>query len=1300
MAQRHLGEQRTAHVGGASAPAAPSFASDAETAKPPSESPATENPIRSASSNWEPAIARASDNSWDNDSRRAIQKTLADLMPRDERDELVRQMAATQQPVLAYPMHNDAPTTQPPSQLGQASSNDPVVSTQPRANSSPRPLGDAIATPTASALHPRAPSNRRAELVHPSTGARSRTTGASAQTNPQPTEMPTRQSARRSPRTEEFTPSSRAEVTTGKFSQFARWFQRSRKTPEFAALTGGLTPMALMDEITEIILPYVTRVKISDRPITNANGLTQYSYDANRDAIRARRVEIAKRFDLTLSNAPFDPRFISALASEVENSPEMAGQCGEMAVFSAVKISSAAARQGLNVYTVQLPDTNHTLTIVSSIRYESRQPIDWKREFKARTLVVDLWQGALAPRHRPALISAASENRYTRLRPRAIVQCRVVEAQPTMETAIPDSPKQAASGTSAHASALAVSIQQPTHETTANPPSASVSTQINANPGRQGGSPNETSVSASEQSHPFANQIDPEVLTGLDAASPKNQPTLSQVRGNLPFPATLDEFKNAWTSWAREFAPGERRQDAYTALEQDMRWGLTIDDNTFLLDLSGHRLSSLPDIWPGHMVRMLVLCENNLTGATLNLPPSATHINLSYNRELGSIPSTSSSVIELNVTQCGLTSLEGLSEGIEKLSAHRNNLSVWPTHLPNSLKKIKARSNNFTSLPSQPPSNLIKLDLKNNRITSLPEDIVEWSPQLTINLEGNPLPERVINNLQSIMEAPGYHGPRIHFSMASGVNFPTRPLADALKSWYAEVGQAVPQVWNKYLEEEGAPEFSRFLDRLCRGNVNYQDPAYRKRVLGLLNHLSEHPGQIPVCMGIAFGQSGNCDDRVSLTFNMMEQARLTYEIECRLYDDNPERVIDLIRQAFLREELERIADEKIPTLRLVDHTEVYLGFQERLARAFGIELGARNMRWYGVSGITDEDLKRAAVRLIEALGTRFEQYLASSEPWQGLLSRVYKEGLERSREKQMDLPRFEKELDEELERLTARANVDLESVAPEREVSLREQNENSARSPEALGDSERGAVALTGQALDDARRNLGAKVMKRIADEANVEVTREYLDSKKLTPLLPPILDAELLSRTVGNPGQIREQYIAYRVLNEGASGTQGSHAAPRNEFIANNFIHNEIGNTIQSICGDSYFETTFGRRVWTIRAALMDPSHHEYDANSVIRTQIEKMHADRDDKQRILPSAIVVQRVVDESTIQRIYPLEEPGEIMSAFMNETPVGSLVREMLDEQGLEPVEIARDAVDVYISVRPKSSMRVEAIDAHD
>jgi len=174
---------------------------------------------------------------------------------------------------------------------------------------------------------------------------------------------------------------------------------------------------------------YLSSISITDRPFVNSAGMTQYKHDENHVEVIRRRVEMAKKLGLSLSEAVVSKDFQLGLAARVaedrDESNKMYGQCAEMAYFSAARLKGLAESSSFNVYTLQLPDVNHTIVLLSKLNYKSGNSVLWKEEYKKGSVVVDLWQGVLSPDKPAYLVSLAKENTYTNKKDRAVVQVKM-----------------------------------------------------------------------------------------------------------------------------------------------------------------------------------------------------------------------------------------------------------------------------------------------------------------------------------------------------------------------------------------------------------------------------------------------------------------------------------------------------------------------------------------------------------------------------------------------------------------------------------------------------------------------------------------------------------------------------------------------------------------------------------------------------------------------------------------------------------------------------------------------------------
>lgn len=183
----------------------------------------------------------------------------------------------------------------------------------------------------------------------------------------------------------------------------------------------------LISEIRAIFTPLLIEIKITDTPYLNSNGITQYRHDENHQMVRSRRLEIAKKFNLPISDAVNDREYQLSLANKVANQRDangkIFGQCAEMAYLSASKLENLARSKSYNVFTFQQPDANHTITLLSKNNYKPGEQIRWGNEQK-NSFVVDLWQGTISPDHPFALVSHAHEHIYTRHSQRSFIQAK------------------------------------------------------------------------------------------------------------------------------------------------------------------------------------------------------------------------------------------------------------------------------------------------------------------------------------------------------------------------------------------------------------------------------------------------------------------------------------------------------------------------------------------------------------------------------------------------------------------------------------------------------------------------------------------------------------------------------------------------------------------------------------------------------------------------------------------------------------------------------------------------------------
>ncbi|WP_456854958.1 NEL-type E3 ubiquitin ligase domain-containing protein [Bradyrhizobium sp. USDA 4501] len=383
----------------------------------------------------------------------------------------------------------------------------------------------------------------------------------------------------------------------------------------------------------------------------------------------------------------------------------------------------------------------------------------------------------------------------------------------------------------------------------------------------------------------------------------------------------------------------------------------------------------------------------------------------------------------LNLSALSLTSLPGLQAWLQHLHVSNNDLTGLPS-LPPALRYLDASFNQLTHLPPLPAGlsyldvrfnqlinlpalgrSLLYLNADGNMLSSLPENLLEINRMCLVGLEQNPLSERVRTNLERAVYAEGYQGPQIFFSMNEGVEQATeRPLDAVVADWLEGDPQAVA-LWETFANEENAADYARFLDKL-RDTVNYGNETFRQSVREGIRQAETSPSLRRQYFQLAFDATRSCQDRVTLAWNGMQTARLNAEIENGVLDGELNKILQRVRVQFRLDALHRIAREKVRSLRLVDEIEVYLAYQVKLRDALEFEHIAPDMRYFGVSYVTETDLADAAASVREQEARDFENYLVTLwDPWQRVLERLVPEEYAAMKARLADEEEFSRRLD-------------------------------------------------------------------------------------------------------------------------------------------------------------------------------------------------------------------------------------------------------------------------------------------------
>ncbi|HCR1077198.1 TPA: E3 ubiquitin--protein ligase [Enterobacter cloacae] len=498
------------------------------------------------------------------------------------------------------------------------------------------------------------------------------------------------------------------------------------------------------------------------------------------------------------------------------------------------------------------------------------------------------------------------------------------------------------------------------------------------------------------QGHRETHHLIPEPGEGCAEHTEDASGTLRAEHAATTAPQTAPDYEAIWSAWEKAAPPEEADNRAHVV------WKLR--------NIQSHKSDSLN------------LYNLNISSLPDHLPPCINDIQI-YNIPLTSLPALPEGLRRLSVQNTSLTSLPTLPDSLDSMFIARTPLASLPAlpdslcwmniqgasltelpELPGGLNKLFIKIPSLTSLPEVPDS-LTRMMVNNTSITSLPESIAGLSPNARVDISYNPLSERTRQALQDMVSDPGYSGPRIEFNMA-GPSAPreARPLHQAVADWLAPAkeGELTPtDRWQSFGQGNDATSFSAFLDRLS-GTENFRkDPGFKTQVATWLTQLTRDDELRAKTFAMATEATSSCEDRVTLALNQMKNVQLVHDAEKGKYDNNLPGLVSAGREMFRLEKLEQIARDKVSTLRFVDEIEVYLAYQNKLKEPLELSSVSAEMRFFGVSGVTNDDLQAAELQVKTAEDSQFSEWILQWAPLRSVLERAYPEDLKKLAEKKI-----------------------------------------------------------------------------------------------------------------------------------------------------------------------------------------------------------------------------------------------------------------------------------------------------------
>ena len=315
----------------------------------------------------------------------------------------------------------------------------------------------------------------------------------------------------------------------------------------------------------------------------------------------------------------------------------------------------------------------------------------------------------------------------------------------------------------------------------------------------------------------------------------------------------------------------------------------------------------------------------------------------------------------------------------------------------NNLNELFVDDNHLTRLPESIGSlqSLTHLNLANNReLAGLPSAILQLPPTCTVNIANCNFSVPVLETIRQITNERDYVGPRISHSRHNLFNrSQTIPsIEQSLRNFYRISGRN----YNGLPEVNSLPNLRLWLYKIT-WVADFKGKAQRAFVSTIIKYLeraNEDEAFRTVFAATISDATDSCGDRVALS---VLNLGVTHKLSTIDLNNMRELHYLLTRGVFALDLLQNIARRKIPTMRMFDEIQVYLGYPVQLKQALNLPIDIDDMLYFEWSALSSQDLETAKNEVLGALRNEDMQvaFLKNQPKWIEALKMNYPEEMER-----------------------------------------------------------------------------------------------------------------------------------------------------------------------------------------------------------------------------------------------------------------------------------------------------------------